>query len=124
MTGGNIRMIDIGGRIKDIRETAKMDGKELAERIGVSPSYLSLLENNKRPCSIERLHSICEALGVTLRYFFATKDNENISEDLMLLEEIKANRQLAQLIGIVRYMTKENLRLIIALCESMCENIK
>lgn len=112
-------MIDIGGRIKDIRETAKMDGKELAERIGVSPSYLSLLENNKRPCSIERLYGICEALGVTLEQFFATKENENDLEDLILLEEIKVNKKLSELIGIVRGMSKEKLHLVISLCENM-----
>ena len=112
-------MIDIGKRIKELRELAKLESKDLAEILEVTPSYMSLLENNKRPCSIERIESICDALGITLGDFFNTKENKNISEDIEIIEIMKVNKELAVLMNLAKGMTKDKLKLVLLLCENM-----
>lgn len=111
-------MFNIGKRIKELRELAKLESRDLAEKIEVSPSYMSLLENNKRPCSLERLNSICEALGITLEDFFNTKENEK-TEIVSLVDEMKVNKELAELVTLARGMSKEKLQLVLSLCENL-----
>lgn len=112
-------MFIIGQRIKELRELAKLESKDLAGKINVSASYMSLLENNKRPCSLERVESICKALGITLGDFFNTKENEKKTEETIILEEIRVNKDLAELITVARKMSKEKLHLVISLCKNL-----
>ncbi len=74
-------MFNVGDRIRELRGLAKLESRDLAEMLEVSPSYVSLLENNKRLCSLERVESICKALGITLADFFNTKESEKISDE-------------------------------------------
>jgi len=43
-----------------------MSQQELAERISISPSYLSLLESGKKDPSLPMLRSIATGLGLTV----------------------------------------------------------
>lgn len=57
--------IQIGTQIKTARESAKMTQETLAERIDVSPQYVSDLERGVVGVSIATLKRICLALGVS-----------------------------------------------------------
>lgn len=57
--------IQIGIQIKSARESAKMTQETLAERIDVSPQYVSDLERGVVGVSIATLKKICLALGVS-----------------------------------------------------------
>lgn len=57
--------IEIGERIKKAREKIKMTQEKLAEKINVSPQYVSDLERGVVGLSIPTLKSICIVLGVT-----------------------------------------------------------
>ena len=48
----------IGNSIRAVRERLGMEGKELATELGIHPSYLSRIENNKRNPSAELLSQI------------------------------------------------------------------
>ena len=50
-----------------------MTAKELAEKIEISPSFISAVENNSTKLSLKTLQKICDALGVSLSEFFNTK---------------------------------------------------
>lgn len=62
--------MDIGNRIQTIRKASNITAKELAQRIEVSPSFISAVENNDSKLSLKTLGRICEALGVSLASFF------------------------------------------------------
>lgn len=47
-----------------------MIAKELSENIGVSPSFVSAIENNSTKLSLKTLRHICEVLGVYLAYLW------------------------------------------------------
>jgi SOS-response transcriptional repressor LexA len=63
--------MDLGKRIHDLRHNVKMTAQELAESIGVSQSYISLLENNKRRANVEVLGKIAAVFKVSLSQVFA-----------------------------------------------------
>lgn len=53
-------------RIKELRELAGIQQKELAERAEISRPYLHDLENNRRGAKPETYKRIADALGVTV----------------------------------------------------------
>jgi len=67
--------MDIGKRINDLRLKHKITAVELAERIGVSQSYISLLENNKRRANVEVLGKIAGEFDLTLGQLLADDPN-------------------------------------------------
>ena len=79
--------MDIGNRIQEIRKASNMTGKELAEKIDISPSFISAIENNTSKLSLSTLRKICDALEVTLSEFFYEKTEV---VDAKLLSVIKS----------------------------------
>src|SRR5215475_10060575 len=61
---------DIGGFIRDLRSTARISLRELAERAGVSNPYLSQIERGLRRPSAEVLAQIASALRVSTRLMY------------------------------------------------------
>src|SRR5688572_32712401 len=56
---------DIGSFIRDLRQTAKISLRQLAEQAGVSNPYLSQIERGLRKPSAEVLQQIASALRVS-----------------------------------------------------------
>jgi len=56
---------DIGSFIKDLRQTARISLRQLADRAGVSNPYLSQIERGLRRPSAEVLQQIASALRVS-----------------------------------------------------------
>jgi len=57
----------VGSRIRERRERLGWKQVALAARVGISPSYLNLIEHNRRGIGGARLIAIAEALGLDLR---------------------------------------------------------
>ena len=58
--------LEIGNKIKDLRMKQGMSQKELANKIGLTPSFVSQLENNQIIPSLSSFLQICNTLGVSL----------------------------------------------------------
>lgn len=58
--------MDIGGKIKRYREDRQLTQTELSKSIGISRSYLSDVENNRKNPSIRTVENIAKKLGMTL----------------------------------------------------------
>lgn len=65
-------------RLRNIRKSQNMSLRDLADRVGCSPSYLSMVENNKIDPSISRLKRIAEGLGTTIRGLFQDEARDNV----------------------------------------------
>lgn len=61
-------MASLGERIRDSREHRRWTLDKLADATGLSKSFLSEVENNKRAPSAENVLKISNALGVSLDY--------------------------------------------------------
>lgn len=68
---------NIGNRIKELREIAKMSQKDLAYTADLDRSYIASVENGQRNISIVNIEKISHALGVTLKEFFTNDRFDN-----------------------------------------------
>jgi transcriptional regulator with XRE-family HTH domain len=68
--------LEIGNKIKDLRMKQGMSQKELANKVGLTPSFVSQLENNQITPSLSSFLQICNALGVSLSDTLEEKTEE------------------------------------------------
>lgn len=67
----------IGIIIKNIRKSKCIKQKELASKLGISNTYLSSIENDKKEPSLDLTKELAIHLGVPLYYFFLKAYDEN-----------------------------------------------
>jgi len=75
--------MNLGNAIKMCRARRGLTQAELAARAGLSVSYLSLLEKNKRDATVQTVKELSAALGVPLGilFFLAADKNELVGID-------------------------------------------
>src|SRR6184192_671118 len=61
---------DVGRRIRAHREESKVSLRELARRLGISPSAISQIETGKSRPSVSTLYAIVSELGMSLDELF------------------------------------------------------
>ncbi len=66
--------------IQVAKELSGLKGEDLAERIGISASYLSRLGSNSRSIKTQMLDKIAEALGMTTTEFYGYLEDSKSSE--------------------------------------------
>lgn len=69
-------MAVVGERIKERRAELGWTQEQLAQKAGISKSFLSELENGKRSVSADNLLDLARALGVSLDYLMTGQENE------------------------------------------------
>jgi DNA-binding NtrC family response regulator len=62
----------VGGRLRELRGSAGLTLKQLANRTGLSVSLISQIELGKSAASMSTLHKLATALQVKMTYFFET----------------------------------------------------
>jgi HTH-type transcriptional repressor of puuD len=103
----------VGQKIKQLRQTIGMSQRELAKKVSIPNSTLSMIERDAVSPSISNLHKILSGLDIPLSHFFTNDFDEgekivykpeeltNIGSDglsYMLVGADKAERQLTFLI--------------------------
>lgn len=78
----NAEAPQIGGQIRQLRRARKLSQAQLARDIGISASYLNLLEHNRRKLTVPLLLQLTQTLGLEIGDF-ATGDEARIASDLM-----------------------------------------
>lgn len=67
---------DIGSRLREERERARISQRELARRLGVSASLISQIESGQSKPSVSTLYAIVTELGVSLDHVFRVHEDE------------------------------------------------
>ena len=57
----------IGPKVRELRQKRSMTQAELASVVGVSPSYINLIERNQRSASLRFLIALSDNLGIDWR---------------------------------------------------------
>ena len=70
---------DIGGKLKEARLRTGMSQRELADKAGFTPSFLSQLENNQVSPSLGTFMEICRVLGINPGQFLGSGEPEAMS---------------------------------------------
>ncbi|MFW6299983.1 MAG: helix-turn-helix domain-containing protein, partial [Oceanicaulis sp.] len=69
-----------GARLRRLRRDLSQTQAQFAESLGVSPSYLNLLERNQRPVTARVLLALSQAFDIDVRDFAAESDRQLIAD--------------------------------------------
>ena len=89
-------ILKIGPKIKSFRRQKGLQANKLAEQLGISPSYLNLIESGKRKIDGDLLLKVCDKLSIELSDLTSKSDlnlennimeilDDNLFEDLDIL---------------------------------------
>lgn len=67
--------MDVGGRLRAVRESRKLSQRDLATRAGLTGGAISLIEQNKSSPSVSSLKALLDAIPMTMSEFFAEVEN-------------------------------------------------
>ena len=70
----------LGGKVRALRRRESMTQGQLAERLGISPSYLNLIENNRRPLTAPMLIKLAQLFELDLSTFDTGGDASIVSD--------------------------------------------
>ncbi|MGN0777960.1 MAG: helix-turn-helix domain-containing protein [Aristaeellaceae bacterium] len=62
---------DLGNRVRTVRRQHSLTQEQLAEKVGISASFLGHIERGTRVASLETLVAICNTLNVTPEYLLS-----------------------------------------------------
>lgn len=87
--------MDIGTRIKSLREQSGISSRQLALISGLAPSYVHDIEHNKSNPTLEKLQAICKALNISLIQFLSDTEPEPIALTPELKELLESAKDLS-----------------------------
>jgi transcriptional regulator with XRE-family HTH domain len=68
--------MNVGKRLKEVRKKAGMSQRELAKKVGVTNSTISMIEKNSVSPSVSSLQKVLSGMSMTLLEFFEAEDND------------------------------------------------
>ena len=72
----------IGGKLRRLRQERRLTQAQMAAELGISPSYLNLIESNRRPVTARVLLQIADKLKIEIGQF-ADGDDQQLTSELM-----------------------------------------
>lgn len=66
---------DLGKRVRELRRSLSLTQEELAEKCGISASFLGHIERGTRVASIETLVALCNTLNVNPQFLLSASLN-------------------------------------------------
>lgn len=108
-----INMINVGKKIKSLRNQTGISARLLADKTDLDPSQISKIENGTSKPSLDALQRICEVLDISVSDFFAVSINDNHSEEVL--------PEVEQLIEISKSLTTNQMELLNKLLKSFVE---
>ena len=88
---------DFGLRVRTLRRQLKLTQEELAEKVGISASFLGHIERGTRVASLETLVALCITLRVTPQYLLQSSlgnEDYNVPQGLSADERATLSRFL------------------------------
>ncbi len=70
-----------GAKVRALRRRENLSQVQLADRLGISPSYLNLIENNRRPLPANLLIKLAQIFDIDV-HAFATDEDSRLVADL------------------------------------------
>lgn len=82
--------LEIGSRIRNIRESMKLSRSSFSEKINIPEVFLSQVERGEKSISLKTLISICNNTGVSSDYilFGDTKNSSTANRIIKILSEL------------------------------------
>ena len=103
---------NLGGTLKAARKSRKLTREKMAESVGISPRYLSAIENEHKNPSLSLLYRLVRTLGMSADVIFypeieSKSDGlERFTQKLALCDEMDMNIMDATLAAIMENKKK------------------
>ena len=68
--------VDVGSRLKELREVRNISMRALATKSGLSANALSMIERGKTSPSVSTLYKLADAMGVSITAFFGPESEK------------------------------------------------
>src|SRR5581483_6731072 len=107
MAGETGKKLFVGPRFRRIRQQLGLSQTQIAEGLGISPSYINLIERNQRPVTAQILLRLAETYALDLRDL-ATADEDRFFAELNEIFSDPLFRQIE--------LSKQELRALAELC--------
>lgn len=107
MAGDSGKKLFVGPRFRRIRQQLGLSQTQIAEGLGISPSYINLIERNQRPVTAQILLRLAEAYDLDLRDLASADEDRFFAE----LNEIFSDPLFRQI-----ELPKQELRDLAELC--------
>lgn len=95
--------MDVGTRIRELRESRDWTTNRLANLCGLSQSFLRAVEMGEKGISVEKLELICDVFPISLRQFFDVKHPEDNLETTLMRQisslDERQKESLSQFLG-------------------------
>ncbi len=109
--------------LKYLRENKELTQEQLADKLSVSKSAISMYERGNRVPDLETLELIADFFNVDLNFLTGNKNNtEEYYLDLetkQIAQEIFENKELRMLFDATRNVKKEDLKLVYEMVKRM-----
>ena len=99
----------IGEQLRELRQVKNLTLREVAEKAGISVSYLSQLERNQSRLPIGVLKKISDALGVHMNWFFQSAGDGASAERDVVVRAANRRRMSFTGLGITEELLSPNL---------------
>ncbi len=70
----------LGAKVRALRRRENLSQVQMADKLGISPSYLNLIESNRRPLPAPLLIKLAQTFGVELHVFAGDEDARLIND--------------------------------------------
>lgn len=87
MTQSNRELPRLGAKVRALRRRENLSQVQMAERLGISPSYLNLIESNRRPLPAALLIKLAQTFGVDLHAFGGDEDARIVNDLLEVFSD-------------------------------------
>ena len=77
-----MKAMQIGGKLRRVRQERRLTQAQMAAELGISPSYLNLIESNRRPVTARILVQIADKLKIEIGQL-AEGDDQRLTSELM-----------------------------------------
>lgn len=77
-----MKQMQIGGKLRRLRQEKRLSQSQMATELGISPSYLNLIESDRRPVTVRVLLKLAERFQVELASL-TSESSERLTGDLM-----------------------------------------
>lgn len=100
---------DIGEQLRELRLVKNLALREVAEKAGISVSYLSQIERNQSRLPIGVLKKVSDALGVHMNWFFQSQASPDAAERDVVVRAAQRRRMSFTGLGITEELLSPNL---------------
>lgn len=106
--------------LRQLRTKSGMSQEELANKLGLAKSTISMYESGSREPNLENLEAIADIFNVDMNTLTDSKKSSDLSDELQeYLEELKNREEMRMLFSLAKGATKDDVMQAVRIIEAL-----